>query len=89
MLVLSGALVPLGGLPSWLQAIAKFDIFAYPVDALRRLMLGTDSSAASKVQLTGLQVLGHRLSVGDELVFSGACTLLFVLVAVWRFARSN
>jgi ABC-2 type transport system permease protein len=89
MLVLSGALVPLGGLPSWLQAIAKFDIFAYPVDALRRLMLGTEASTAAKVQLTGLELLGHRLSVTDELVGSAFFTVVFVLIAVWRFARTN
>jgi ABC-2 type transport system permease protein len=89
MLVLSGALVPIGGLPGWLQDIAKFDIFAYPVDSLRRLMLHSDSSAAAKVQLTGLELLGHHLTVTDELAFSGACTVVFVLVAVWRFAKSN
>lgn len=89
MLVLSGALVAIGGLPGWLQVIAKFDVFAYPIDALRRLMLGTDSGTAGKVQMTGLAVMGHHLTIADELGFAGLCTIVFMVVAVWRFAKSN
>lgn len=86
MLVLSGALVPLSGLPSWVAAIARWNIFSYPVDATRRLLLGP-TVAASQGSLTGLTVFGHPLSVTDEIGLTVACAALFVLVAAWRFAR--
>jgi ABC-2 type transport system permease protein len=37
---LSGALVPLGSLPSWLSVITFANPLTYGVDALRGLMLG-------------------------------------------------
>ncbi len=86
MLVLSGALVPLAGLPSWVGTIAKFNIFSYPVDATRRLLLGS-SAAADQGPLTGLTVLGHQMSITDELGLSVVCTCLFVIIAAWRFAK--
>jgi ABC-2 type transport system permease protein len=86
MLVLSGALVPLAGLPSWVGRIATFNLFSYPVDAIRRLLIGSNVRA-DQGALTGLVLLGHRMSVADELALTGCCTLFFVLLAAWRFAR--
>jgi ABC-2 type transport system permease protein len=86
MLVLSGGLVPLVGLPSWIQSIARCNIFAYPVDAMRRLLVGSNV-AADKGRLTGLVVLGHEMSVGNEVTLTIGCTALFVIIAAWRFAR--
>ncbi|MGA8114570.1 MAG: ABC transporter permease, partial [Actinocatenispora sp.] len=86
MLVLSGALVPLTGLPSWVQTIARFNMFSYPVDAARRLLIGSNVQA-DKGPLVGLVVLGHQLSVADEIGLSAIFTVLFVVVAAWRFAR--
>ncbi|WP_203960250.1 ABC transporter permease [Actinocatenispora thailandica] len=86
MLVLSGALVPLAGLPSWVGTIATFNLFSYPVDAIRRLLIGSNVRA-DQGALTGLVLLGHRMSVTDELALTGVCTLLFVVLAAWRFAR--
>ncbi len=86
MLVLSGALVPLAGLPAWVGTIAKFNIFSYSVDATRRLLLGS-SVSADQGPLTGLTVLGHQLSITDEVGLSVVCTGLFVMIAAWRFAK--
>jgi ABC-type uncharacterized transport system permease subunit len=86
MLVLSGALVPLAGLPSWVGRIATFTLFRYPVDAIRRRLIGSNVRA-DQGALTGLVLLGHRMSVTDELMLTGTCTLFFVLLAAWRFAR--
>ncbi|GAA4204059.1 hypothetical protein GCM10022220_14050 [Actinocatenispora rupis] len=86
MLVLSGALVPLAGLPSWVAGIARFNLFSYPVDATRRLLIGSDVKA-DKGSLVGLVLFGHPMSVGDEIALTAGCTLVFVLIAAWRFAR--
>lgn len=88
MLVLSGALIPMAGLPGWIQAISKIDIFSYPVDALRRLLLGSDvGSSAAKVRLTGLHLFGHTMTISEELGISAVLTVLFVAVAARGFGR--
>ena len=86
MLVLSGALVPLSGLPSWVARIATFNLFSYPVDAIRRLLIGSHVEASGG-SMTGLVLLGHPMSVPEELLVTAGCTLLFLVIAAWRFAR--
>jgi ABC-2 type transport system permease protein len=44
---LSGALFPLGNLPSWLSILTKIDPATYAVDALRNAMLGIASYSFS------------------------------------------
>ncbi len=87
MLVLSGSLIPLKGLPEWLQTIAKFNPFTYSVDALRRLFLETGGGDPILKLLSGIELFGHKLSVVEELGITAVLTVLFAAIGAKNFAK--
>ena len=87
MLVFSGSLFPLKGLPAFIQAVGKFNPMTYPVDALRRLLLEADSPGSPYRALTGVDVFGHTLSAWEEIVITVGVTLLCTAVAARGFGR--
>jgi len=67
--LLSGALFPVTGLPNWLSFIVYLDPLTYGVDALRYVILGSESS-----------VLPIEISVGVSFIFTVAVILLAALI---------
>jgi hypothetical protein len=55
------------------------------VDAIRQIFLGSDLAAAG----LGVTVLGHSLTVGEEIALVGALGIALVGAAVWAFGREE
>ncbi|MGH3731001.1 MAG: ABC transporter permease [Micromonosporaceae bacterium] len=89
MLVLSGALFPMKGLPEWIQVIGKWNPATYPIDAMRRLLLEANSPDSPFFDLTGVTLYGHRLSVAEEVGITAGIALLLVAVGARGFGRAR
>ncbi|HZE39310.1 MAG TPA: ABC transporter permease [Stackebrandtia sp.] len=72
VLLLSGIMLPMALAPDWLKTVAKFNPFAYAVDAARALFVGDLSNPA----------------VWQAGVFLGALMILLVFWSGRKFARS-
>ena len=76
----SSAFVPVASMPSWLQPIARHQPITYMVDTVRSLCLGAHGHALLP------HATGHYLV--PSLLWSAALVLVFVPLALWRFART-
>ncbi|HZT06298.1 MAG TPA: ABC transporter permease [Chloroflexota bacterium] len=77
MFFLSGALFPLQQAPAWLSVLTHIDPVAYGVDPLRRVVGATLSASAQAA--SGIEWLGHGLTIGEEvavLALFGAAMLV-------------
>ncbi|GIG65532.1 ABC transporter permease [Phytomonospora endophytica] len=72
VLLLSGIMLPMALAPDWLQTVAKFNPFAYAVDAARALFNGDLASNA----------------IWQAAVFIGALMLLLVFWSARKFSRA-
>jgi len=81
---LSGALYPVETLPSWLGVLAKLDPATYAVTSLRRVMLGSNSTAGFG---SSINVFGRTLSLGAELSILLAFGVCMCVVAVAMFRK--
>ena len=89
MFFLSGAVFPLVGLPSWLNALTKIDPLTYAVDPLRHIVFEhlTVPAAALASLDPGVSWNGWRLPVGMELGIVAACAVLLLGAAMVAFSR--
>ncbi len=62
MFFLSGALFPLGNLPSWLEVLTRINPVSYGVDAVRQTVLAETSGSALLSGQLGLTVLGQTMT---------------------------
>jgi len=72
VLLLSGIMLPMALAPDWLQTVAKFNPFAYAVDAARALFTGDLASNA----------------IWQASVFIGALMVLLVFWSARKFSRA-
>ncbi|UUU31702.1 ABC transporter permease [Streptomyces sp. CA-210063] len=87
-MLLSGALFPVGGLPSWLGAAVLANPLSYGVDALRRTMPDPDPTTAAPAWFhAGPEWWGWTPPVLLELALVVLPSLLLLLLAGRRFAR--
>ena len=89
MFFLSGAVFPLVGLPSWLNALTKIDPLTYAVDPLRHIVfehLAGPATALASLD-PGVSWNGWRLPVGVELGIVAACAVLLLGAAMAAFSR--
>ena len=86
---LSGAVFPLAGLPSWLNALTKIDPLTYAVDPLRRMVFEhlTVSPAALAALEPGVSWNGWRLPVGAELGIVALFAAVLLGAAMVAFSR--
>ncbi|MPZ70955.1 MAG: ABC transporter permease subunit [Actinobacteria bacterium] len=89
MLFLSGALFPVNGLPHWLTFLTRIDPLTYAIDPLRRVVFAAQDVPAAALERfgTGVELLGHRLSIVTDLLIVAAFALCFLLVAIRSFGR--
>lgn len=87
-MLLSGALFPVGGLPSWLGAAVLVNPLSYGVDALRRTMPAPDTTTAALAWFhAGPEWWGWTPPVVLELALVVAPSLLLLLLAARGFSR--
>ncbi|MGZ4756227.1 MAG: ABC transporter permease [Acidimicrobiia bacterium] len=87
MLFLSGAMFPLNNLPPWLSFLTRINPLTYAVAPLRQVVFAAQHipPAARERFPSGLEVLGHTLSVGAELAIVIAIAAVFLVAAIRTF----
>lgn len=89
MYFLSGALFPLTNLPEWLNVFIKLNPVTYAVDMLRRIVLLNLNVAPETVNLLGIQVLNHNLSISTDFFVIVAFFLIMLFFSIQSFRKSD
>ncbi|MGH2462223.1 MAG: ABC transporter permease [Candidatus Limnocylindria bacterium] len=84
LIFLAGVFFPINQAPDWLQVISKFNPLTYGVDAIRQVFLGSEASA----QL-GVTVLGHTMTLPEEVALMSGFAVALLSVAAWAFNRQE
>jgi len=84
MIFLSGVFFPVNNLPPWMNVLVKINPATYGVDPIRQLVLGAQPATS-----LGITVLGHTMSVGDDLMVVAAFGLVMVILAMWSFSTQE
>jgi ABC-2 type transport system permease protein len=83
LIFLAGVFFPINQAPEWLQVISKFNPLTYGVDAIRQVFLGTTDPRV------GVTVLGHTMTLAEEVLLISAFALVLITVAAWAFNRQE
>ena len=91
MFFISGALVPVAGLPAWLVFLHRIDPLTYAVDPMRRLVFNhLDLSAAARRTLDpGVTWWGWHVPALLEAAVVLALGLVMLGIAIWEFNASE
>lgn len=91
MFFLSGAVFPIGDLPTWLKVITRFDPLSYAVDPLRRAVFDYVHVPAplAKALSAGMTWDGYRLPTLLELGLVAAAAVALLGVAIVQFSRTD
>jgi ABC-2 type transport system permease protein len=84
LIFLAGVFFPINQAPDWLQVISTFNPLTYGVDAIRQIFLGSEAGA----QL-GVTVLGHTMTLAEEVVLISVFAVALLSVAAWAFNRQE
>jgi ABC-2 type transport system permease protein len=91
MFLLSGALFPLTGLPTWLQVLTRLDPLTYAVDPMRRAVF-SHVAASETVRQTlnpGVTWFGWHVPAGFELAAVAILGIVALAAAVNQFSRTE
>jgi ABC-2 type transport system permease protein len=83
MVFLSGVFFPVNNLPAWMNVLVKINPATYGIDPIRRLVLGAESTSL------GVTVLGHTMSIGEDLMVVAAFGVVMVVLAMWSFGSQE
>jgi len=84
LIFLAGVFFPINQAPEWLQVVSKFNPLTYGVDAIRQVFLGSEAAA-----VLGVTVLGHTMSLGEEVALVAVFALVLLTAAGWAFRRQE
>jgi ABC-2 type transport system permease protein len=84
MIFLSGVFFPLQGLPAWMDILVKINPVTYGIAPIRQVMLGTSTDSPFAINL-----LGHTMSLWDNVMVLAAFGVIMILMAVWSFSRQE
>lgn len=85
MFFLAGVFFPVDSVPLWMEILSKINPVTYGVDAIRQIFLGSASAEAG----LGVTVLGHTMTVAEEVAIVGALAIIFLTGAAWAFGRQE
>ncbi|WP_150251020.1 ABC transporter permease [Nocardiopsis deserti] len=91
LVLLSGAMFPIGNLPTWLASIALANPITYTVDPIRQTIFRYLDAAPETEALynSGIEWFGWRVHWGAEVgLVAGACALIIALT-VARFNKTD
>ena len=71
--------------PVWMQFLCKINPATYGVDAIRQVFLGSGPAGAG----LGVSVLGHPMSLVEEVLLIGVLAIAVMAAAAWRFGREE
>jgi len=84
MMFLSGVFFPVEGLPAWMNVLVKINPATYGVAPIRQMVLGATSGS-----LFGINLLGHNMSLWDNIAVLAAFGVAMVLLAMWSFSNQE
>jgi ABC-2 type transport system permease protein len=83
MIFLAGVFFPVDRIPVWMEVLSKINPVTYGVDAVRQVLLGSQPAGAG----LGVTVLGHSMTLVQEVVLVGLIGVALVTIASWAFSR--
>lgn len=82
LIFLAGVFFPVNDVPLWLEVASKLNPLTYGVDAIRQLFLGADAGL-------GVVVLGHTMTILEEVLVVGVLGAVLLAGAVVAFSRQE
>jgi len=90
LIYLSGVFFPVNNVPVWLEIISKLNPLTYGVDAVRQLFLSENVVAAGGTASTiGVTVMGHTMSILEDMLVVLAIGIVLLLAAAWSFSKQE
>ncbi len=84
MVFLSGVFFPLQGLPAWMSVLVKLNPATYGIAPIRQVMLGASPDSPFTINL-----LGHTMSLWDNIAVLAAFGIIMILLAMWSFSNQE
>jgi ABC-2 type transport system permease protein len=84
MIFLSGVFFPVEGLPAWMNILVKINPATYGIAPIRQVMLGASPDSPSAINL-----LGHNMSLWDNIAVLAAFGIIMVFLAMWSFGKQE
>ncbi|MGH2427961.1 MAG: ABC transporter permease [Candidatus Limnocylindria bacterium] len=85
MIFLAGVFFPVDSVPLWMEVLSKANPVTYGVDAIRQVFLGSGPASAG----LGVTVLGHTMSLVEEMAIVGTIGVVLLTLAIWAFGRQD
>ena len=94
LIFLSGVFFPVNNVPAWMAVISKINPLSYGVDAIRQLFLEKEiaamgGAAGQAGSAIGVTVLGHTMTIGEDIMVVVAFGVLMLSLASWSFAKQE
>jgi len=84
MVFLSGVFFPLQGLPVWMSILVKLNPATYGIAPIRQVMLGASPDSPFAINL-----LGHTMSLWDNIAVLAVFGVIMILLAIWSFSNQE
>ena len=84
MIFLSGVFFPVEGLPAWMNVLVKLNPATYGIAPIRQVILGTTADSP-----LGVTVLGHTMSILDNVAVVAAFGILMTVLSMWSFNHQD
>ena len=84
MVFLSGVFFPVEGLPRWMSVLVKVNPATYGVASIRQVVLGASASSTFEIN-----VLGHTMSIWDNVAVMSGFGVVMILLAMWSFGHQE
>jgi len=84
MMFLSGVFFPLQGLPAWMDVLVKINPVTYGIAPIRQVVLGTSPDSPF-----GITLLGHTMSLWNNVSVLAVFGAVMILLAMWSFSRQD
>ena len=84
MIFLSGVFFPMDGLPVWMSVLVKINPATYGIAPIRQVVLGTSPGSSFDIN-----VLGHTMSLWDNIAVLTIFGAVMILLAVWSFGNQE
>lgn len=85
MVFLAGVFFPVNTAPLWMAVLSKLNPVTYGVDAIRQIFLGSGPAQAG----LGVTVLGHTMTLVEDIAVVSAVGILLLASAVWAFGQQE
>ncbi len=84
MVFLSGVFFPVEGLPAWMNVLVKLNPATYGIAPIRQVVL-----AAGPDSPFSISVLGHTMSLWDNIAVMAVFGIAMTLLAMWSFGSQE